>query len=756
MGTTRRMVLGSLAAVSGLAVGWSLLPVRQRLTGHTPPPVASGQMPFNGWVAIDGQGIVTVLMPKSEMGQGTHTGLAMLLAEELDADWASVRIGEAPVDPIYNNLATVVDGLPFHPDDTGLLKQFAGWMTAKVMREVGVMMTGGSSSLKDLWLPMRRAGASARAMLVGAAAQQWGVSPEQITVASGRVSHASSGRSLGFGELAQAAGRLPVVQDPPLKPASAFKLIGTPQSRLDSVAKSNGLAGFGIDMQRPGMRVAAVRMAPDSGGQVASMDAAAAQKLPGIRAVLTVPASHGGSGAVAVIADTWWQAHRALDQVQIRWQPGPAAGLSSGSITTQLQAALASGKAHAFRTVGDVESAMQQAARRVQAEYRAPYLAHAPMEPMNCTVQVDADQATVWAPTQVPDLARAAVAQITGLDAKRVTVHVPFLGGGFGRRLDVDFIAQASFIANAVRGVPVKTIWSREDDMANDFYRPACVARFEAGLDARNQPVAWQLRTAGQAIIPAYAKRVLGLSVPGPDKTTSEGAFDQPYEFAACRIEHAAVELPVPIGFWRSVGHSHQAFFKECFVDEVASAAGQDPVAFRAAMLARHPRHLKVLQRAAALGQWGSRLEPRDGMRRGRGVALHQSFGSIVAQVVEVSVDASGALQVDRIVCVIDCGQAVNPNLIAQQVDSAIVYGLSAALHGDITLADGRVQQSNFHDYRVLKMAECPPVQTEIIASSEPPEGVGEPPLPPVAPALANAVFAATGTRLRSLPLRLS
>lgn len=755
MGTTRRIVLGSLAAVSGLAVGWSLLPARQRLTGNSPAPVASGQVPFNGWVAIDGRGTVTVLMPKSEMGQGTHTGLAMLLAEELDADWASVRIGEAPIDPIYNNIATVVDGLPFHPDDSGLLKQFAGWMTAKVMREVGVMMTGGSSSLKDLWLPMRRAGASARAMLVSAAAQQWGVAPGEVSVAAGRLSHAPSGRSLGFGELAQTAGRLPVVQDPPLKPASAFKLIGTAQPRLDSVAKSNGLAGFGIDVQRPGMRVAAVRMAPDAGGVVSSVETAAAEKLPGVRGIVTVPASHGGSGAVAVIADTWWQARRALEALQIRWQPGPAAGLSSALIKTQLEAALKAGSGHAFRSVGDVQSAMNQAARRVQAEYSAPYLAHAPMEPMNCTVQVDAQQAIVWAPTQVPDLARAAVAQVTGLEAKRVTVHVPFLGGGFGRRLDVDFIAQAAFIAKSAPGVPVKTVWSREDDMAHDFYRPACVARLEAGLDAKGQPVAWQLRTAGQAIVPAYAKRVLGLTVPGPDKTTSEGAFDQPYEFAACRIEHVAVDLPVPIGFWRSVGHSHQAFFKESFVDEVAAAAGQDPVAFRAAMLARHPRHLAVLQRAAALGQWGAPLAPREGMRSGRGVALHQSFGSIVAQVLDVSVDGAGGLHVDRIACVIDCGQAVNPNLIKQQVDSAIVYGLSAALHGEITLADGRVQQSNFHDYRMLTMADCPPIQTEIIASTEPPEGVGEPPLPPVAPALANAVFAATGTRLRSLPLRL-
>ena len=756
MRTTRRIVLGSLAAVSGLAVGWSLLPPRQRLVPASPMPSTAEQVPFNGWVAIDPKGLVTVTMAKSEMGQGTHTGLAMLLAEELDADWSNVRLGPSAIDPIYNNIATVVDSLPFHPDDDGPLKQVAQWMTAKLMREVGIMMTGGSSSIKDLWLPMRRAGASARAMLVAAAAQRWGVAPSDITVAAGRLTHSASGRSASFGELASAAAQGPLIQDPPLKPASSFKLIGTTQQRLDSAAKSDGRAAFGIDLTLPTMRVAAVRMAPEPGGRIASLDSAPAQRLPGVHAVVSVPPLNGGSAAVAVIADSWWQARQALAQLQPRWESGPAAGLSSERVSSALNGALKDGSAHVFRSVGDTDAAMKTAARRVQAEYRAPYLAHAPMEPMNCTVQVDERSATVWAPTQVPGLARLAVARATGLDTDQITVHVPTLGGGFGRRLDVDFIAQAASIAMSSRGVPVKTVWSREDDMANDFFRPACTARFEAGLDAQGRPVAWHLRTASQTIVGGYARRTLGLPVAGPDKTASEGAFDQPYEFQACRIEHVAVDLPVPVGFWRSVGHSHQAFFKECFVDEVAAAAGQDPVAFRAALLARHPRHLNVLQRAAALGRWGAPLEAAQGLRRGRGMALHQSFGSIVAQVAEVSVDATGVIRVDRVACVIDCGQAVNPALIRQQVDSCIVYGLTAALHGEISFADGRVTQSNFHDYPMLRMADCPDIQTEIVASTEPPEGVGEPPLPPVAPAVANAIFAATGTRLRSLPLKLA
>lgn len=712
-------------------------------------------MPFNGWVSIAPSGEVTVTMAKSEMGQGIHTGLAMLLAEELDADWSMVRLGHSGIDPIYNNLATVVDGLPFHPDDEGPLKQVAQWMTAKLMREVGVMMTGGSSSIKDLWLPMRQAGASARAMLVSAAARRWSVPPQEIAVSAGRMTHTASGRSLGFGDLAAEAAALPVVRDPPLKPISAFKLIGRDQPRLDSAIKSDGRAAFGIDLSLPGLRVAAVRMAPEPGGRIASLDATRARQAPGVHAVVQVPGFHGGSAAVAVIADSWWQARQALSLVEVRWESGPAAGLSKARIDAALGAALDSGDAHVFRAVGDADAAMKTAARRVRAEYRAPYLAHACLEPMNCTVRVDEGSATVWAPTQVPGLARQAVAGATGLDSERITVHVPALGGGFGRRLDVDFVAQAAAIAKAMPGVPVKTLWSREDDMANDFFRPACVARFEAGLDVQGRPVVWHLRTAGQTIVGGYARRTLGLPVAGPDKTASEGAFDQPYEFQSARIEHAAVDLPVPVGFWRSVGHSHQAFFKECFIDEVAHAAGQDPLAFREAMLVRHPRHLAVLRRAAERGQWGKPIATQDGVRRGRGIALHHSFGSIVAQVAQVAVDASGRIRVERIACAIDCGLAVNPGLVRQQVDSCIVFGLTAALHGEIDFEEGRVRQGNFHDYPMLRLADCPVIETDVIASTHPPEGVGEPPLPPVAPAVANAVFAATGQRLRALPLRL-
>jgi len=755
MGMRRRFVLGSLAAAGGLALGWSILPPRQRLTPHRAPRLPGAPSVFNGWVAIDSDGLVTVLMAKSEMGQGTHTGLAMLLAEELDADWARVRTASSGIDPIYNNIATVVDGLPFHPDDDGLVKRASGWMVAKLMREAGVMMTGGSSSLKDLWLPMRQAGASARAMLVAEAAQRWGVAAGEINVVAGRLEHAS-GRTAGFGELAEAAGRRAVIRDAPLKPASAFKLIGQPLHRLDTASKSDGQAGFGIDLVLPQMLHAAVRICPMLGGRVASFDATAAMQAPGVRKVFSVPALKGGAGALAVLAESGWQARRALDGVSVKWQDSEASGLSSDGIRGRLMAALDAGRAHTFARRGDVDAALKAAARTVSAEYFAPYLAHATLEPMNCTVQVKPDRATVWAPTQVPGLARQAVARVTGLDPEQIDIEVPYLGGGFGRRLEVDFIAQAAAIAMQAEGVPVKTIWSREDDMTQDFYRPSCVARIEAGLDASGGLQGWRMVSAGQSVVAAYAQRVMGVKPPMPDKTTSEGAFDQPYEFADARIAHVSVELPVPVGFWRAVGHSHQAFFQESFIDELAHAAGQDSLEFRLKLLRSHPRHARVLQQAARLGGWGQAIEPSDGLRRGRGIALHESFGSVVAQVAEVSVTQEGLIQVDRVACVIDCGLAINPELIRQQVDSAIVYGLSAALKGEITIENGQVQQRNFHDYPVLTMAQCPVIDTEIIASSEPPEGVGEPPLPPIAPAVANAVFSATGQRLRSLPLRLA
>ncbi len=752
----RTFLLGSAGAAGALVVGWSLLPPRQRLTTAQPLPLRAGQVALNGWVKVAADNTVTVVMSKSEMGQGVYTGLAMLLAEELDADWAQVRLEQSPIDKIYNNLTSVVDGLPFHPDDDGAVKRVAGWLTAKTMREIGVMMTGGSSSIKDLWLPMREAGASARAMLISAAAAQWQLPPGECRAEAGKVSH-PSGKSASFGDLAALAARQPLPGKVALKDPARFKLVGQPLRRIEAASKLDGTAIFGMDVLPPGMLYASVVMCPTLGGKPGRFDAAAASKLSGVKKVMAVDAYNGGSGGVAVIADTPFHAMRALAQLSVQWDHGEGAVVSSEAVYRKLAQTLDREDGFAYYSCGDVDAALKSAAKIISAEYRAPYLAHAAMEPMNCTVQFKDGAATVWVSTQVPGVARDAAAKVLGIAAEKVDVRVQLLGGGFGRRLEVDIVSQAAAIARAAGGAPVQTIWSREQDMTHDYYRPACVARFKAGLDAAGQLTAWYNTSAGQAIVPQVLQRNFGLPSAGPDKTADEGAFDQPYEWPNARIGHEIVDLPVPVGFWRSVGHSHQAFFKESFVDEAAVAAGKDPVAFRAALLARHPRHLRVLERAAELSGWGQALAPAaDGGKRARGVALHQSFGSVVAQVAEVSVAPDKHIRVHRVVCVVDCGFPVNPNLIRQQMESGIVFGLSAALYGEIVIAKGQVQQTNYHDFPVLRIDACPVIEIDVIPSREHPEGVGEPGTPPIAPAVANALFALTGQRLRALPLKLA
>lgn len=751
MSTTRRtFILSSLAATGALALGWAVLPPRQRLLTDEPLPLQPGQTAFNGWVKIAADGAVTVVMSKSEMGQGVLTSLSMLLADELDADWGRVSTEMAPIDKIYNNISVAVDGLPFHPDNQGVVRRVTSHLTAKTMAHVGIMVTGGSTSVKDLWLPMREAGAAARQMLLAAAAAQWGAALADCRTERGQV-FGPVGQVAGYGALAAAAAQMPVPSPIRLKNPAEFKLIGQPLHRLDSAAKTNGSAQFGIDALPPGLLYAAVHMCPTLGGRVARFDAAPASALPGVRHVVAVEPLHGGSGGVAVIAGRPWQAQRALSAVNVDWEHGALASFNSRAAIDQLAQTLNNGaKGFTYHSTGDVDAALQGAARTVSAEYRAPYLAHATMEPMNCTVLFKDGQASVWVSTQVPGMARDAVAGVLGVKPEAVTVNVMLLGGGFGRRLEVDFIAQAAAIARAAEGAPVQTVWSREQDMQHDFYRPACVSQFQAGLDAQGQLLAWNNISAGQAIVPQVLQRGFGLPGGGPDKTTSEGAFDQPYEWPAARIAHEAVDLPLQVGFWRAVGHSHQAFFKECFLDEVAHAAKADPVQYRANLLQRHPRHLAVLQKAASLSGWGQPTAPG----RARGVALHESFGSIVAQVAEVSVRDDRRIHVHRVWCAIDCGTPVNPQLIVQQLESAIVYGLSAALDGEIDIVNGQVQASNFHDQPALRMNECPAIECAIMPSTEAPEGVGEPGLPPIAPAVANALFALNGQRLRSLPLR--
>jgi isoquinoline 1-oxidoreductase subunit beta len=757
MATTRRkFILGTLGITGALVIGWGLMPPRQRLTTAQPLPTDEGEVAFNGWVKIARDGTVTVTLAKSEMGQGVVTSLCMLLAEELDADWSRVRWQPSPIDRIYNNIASVVDGLPVHPDTDNLAVDAVKWLTAKTMREIGVMMTGGSSSVKDLWWPMRRAGAAAREMLVAAAAAQWGIASADCQTENGEVI-APDGRRLGYGALAAAAAQQPLPRDPPLKAPERFKRIGQPTRRLDTPGKIDGSARFGIDALPQGLLYASVRLCPTLGGRAQRHDDAPARALRGVKAVAAVEPLRGGTGGVAVIADHPWRAKQAADRLDVTWDHGALADFSSAPAMQRLAAATRNERGFAFFETGEVDTALAGAAKRIEAEYRAPWLAHAAMEPINCTVLFEGNKATVWVSTQVPGLARAAAAEALGLPDEAVTVHVLMLGGGFGRRLEVDFIAQAAAIAKAVPGQPVQTMWSREQDTRHDLYRPACVAHFQAGFDTGQRLVAWKNTSAGQAIVPQVLKRAFGLPGGGPDKTTSEGAFDQAYEWPAARIAHVHVDLPLQVGFWRSVGHSHQAFFKESFVDECAHAAGVDPLAFRELLLRQHPKQLAVLQAAAKAAGWGTPSPPApDGARTARGIALHDSFGSSVAQVAEVSLGPDKAIRVHRVWCAIDCGFAVNPAGIRQQLEGGVVFGLSAALHGGVDIVDGQVQQSNFHDQPILRLNESPRVECVILPGNGHPEGVGEPGVPPIAPAVANALFALTGQRLRSLPLKLA
>ncbi len=757
MATTRRkFVLGTLGIAGALVVGWGLMPPRQRLTTAQPLPTAEGEVAFNGWVRIARDGTVTVALAKSEMGQGVVTSLCMLLAEELDADWSRVRWQQSPIDGIYNNIASVVDGLPVHPDTDNLAVDAVRWLTAKAMREIGVMMTGGSSSVKDLWLPMRQAGASARQMLVAAAAAQWGVAAADCGTENGEVI-APDGRRLGYGALAAAAAQLALPRDPPLKAPERFKRIGQPTRRLDTPGKIDGSARFGIDALPDGLLYASVRLCPTLAGRAHSHDDAAARAVRGVKAVLAVEPLRGGTGGVAVIADHPWRARQAADKLDVNWDHGALASFSSAQAIEGFAAAARTERGFAFYETGEVDAALAGATTRIEAEYRAPYLAHEALEPINCTVLFEGNKATVWVSTQVPGLARQAAAGALGLPDEAVAVQVLMLGGGFGRRLEVDFIAQAAAIAKAVPGHPVQTMWSREQDIRHDLYRPACAARFEAGFDADKRLVAWKNTSAGQAIVPQVLTRAFGLPGGGPDKTTSEGAFDQAYEWPAARIAHVKVDAPLQVGFWRSVGHSHQAFFKEGFVDECAHAAGQDPLAFRESLLRRHPKQLAVLRAAAHAAGWGTPSPPApDGAKTARGLALHDSFGSTVAQVAEVSLGPDKAIRVHRVWCAIDCGFAVNPAGIRQQLEGGVVFGLSAALHGGVEIVDGQVQQSNFHDQPILRLNEAPRVDCLILPGDGHPEGVGEPGVPPIAPAVANALFALTGQRLRSLPLKLA
>jgi isoquinoline 1-oxidoreductase beta subunit len=751
----RTWLLSALGATGALVVGWGVMPARSRLGSPEFMLQTQGDVALNGWIKIAADGAVVLAMPRSEMGQGVHTALAMLVAEELDVPLSRVRLEQAGGDSIYGNVAMLVASLPFHPlDSEGEHKptqiKMAEWLVGKVARELGLNATGGSSSIADLWDPLRMAAATARASLVQAAAAAWQVPASEITVVNGWMQH-TSGQSAHYGQMvAAASGSTP--SSIQTKSRDKWQLIGQPAPRTDIPSKVTGQAQFGADVRLPDLLFAAVQMCPMIGGSAASMDTKDALALKGVSKVVPLDAWGGGTAGLAVVGQTTWHARQGVQAVKVQWQPPSTGALDTQRIQADLIMALNEESGFTFHEQGVPDQAKKAAATRIDALYQAPYLAHATMEPMNCTAQVKDGKVEIWVPTQVPQMVRDMAAKVAKINKDQVTVHVTQLGGGFGRRLEVDFVGQAVQVAMACEGQPVQLSWSREEDMTHDFYRPMHLAKLQASLDEKGEVTSLRIKSAGDAITPRWMSRAVPMlsgPIDMPDKTTAEGLFDLPYGFTTQHMSHVTTKSGVPVGFWRSVGHSHNAFFSESFVDELAAATQQDPLAFRLKLLKDTPRYAAVLQLAADKAGWGKPLAAG----RARGIALHKSFGSIVAQVAEVSL-ANGQIRVHRVVCAIDCGTVVNPGTVAQQMESSVVYGLSAALYGRIDIVDGVVQQGNFPSYPMVSLSQAPQVETHIVASHSPPAGVGEPAVPPIAPAVGNALFTLTGKRQRTLPLQ--
>lgn len=705
----RRTFIKATAAVGGgLLIGF-YLPGASRLAEADEVLPAAFQP--NAWIHIDKDGRVTIVVDKSEMGQGVMTALPMLVAEELEVDLAGVHTEFAPAGAAYVN--------PL----------------------IGTQLTGGSASVRSSWDRLRKAGATAREMLVAAAAKTWGVKEADCRAEHGTVIHPATGRKLAYGALADKAAALPVPQEVLLKDPKDFEIIGKPAPRLDSPLKVDGRAGFGLDMKLPGMLTAVVLRCPVFGGKLASFDTGLAMAVPGVRQILPIDAG------VAVVATNFWAARKAAAALTVRWDEGPLATLSSGEIS-KTYARLAQSPGAVAKNRGDAANALKGAARRIEAVYEVPYLAHATMEPMNCTAHVRPDGCDVWVPTQAQGPAQQTAARVAGVPPDTVRIHTTFLGGGFGRRAEQDFVAEAVQISKAT-GSPVKVVWTREDDTRHDFYRPATYHVLHAGLGKDGMPLAWTHRIVGPSILSRVSPNRIKDDI---DFTSVEGAANLPYGVPNLHVDYIMHESGVPVGFWRSVGSSQNTFVTESFVDELAHAGKHDPFKFRRRLLADSPRHKGVLELAAAKAGWGSPL-PKG---IARGIAVAEAFGSYVAEVAEVSVTPDGQVKVHRVVCAADCGMVVNPDTVKAQMESGIVYGLTAALKGAITIKNGRVEQGNFTDYPLLRMDEMPRVEVYIMPSHEALGGVGELGVPTIAPAVVNAVFAATGKRVRRLPIRLA
>ncbi len=685
------------------------------------------------WVRITPDNHVVAIVPHAELGQGSQTALAMMLAEELEAEWDLVRLEPAPATDDYAN-GHILRGFFSRLQIPRVLVRGFEYSAFKLTQGLDFQLTGGSVSVRGTgWYGMRVAGAAAKELLLRAAANRWGVPVSECRAHLSRVRHEPSGRSATYGELATAAAELAPPVHPALKDPADYRIVGTSRRRFDLPSKVDGSAIYAVDVRMPGLLHAAVRAAPVFGAKLLAVDEAPARAMPGVRAVIRL------DNAVAVVADGWWQARRAVEALEPRFSDTGKADFTSETWFAEQSAALARRVARKDLVRGDAPATLAAAARRVRAEYRVPFLHHATMEPMSATVRIADGRCEVWTGVQDPLNARRRVAKVTGIDPERVTVRNQQIGGGFGRRLphEDDFVEQAARIAQAVAPAPVKLIWSREEDTRHGFYRPAVSAEFEGAIDDGGRPLAWLGRYSG----------------------AREGSAAHPlYEIANVDIRHVPMESHVREGPWRSVAFSQHGFFVESFADELAVAAGADPLEFRLGGLAGRPRHRAVLERVAAMSRWRetprSSVDTATGARRGRGVAIVESFGSIVAEVCEVSVDASDALRVERVWAAVDCGIVVNPDTALAQIEGGLLFGLSAAIEERITIDAGRVVEGNFDDYPLLRLPDAPRIEVEFIASREPPGGLGEPGTPPIAAALANAVFAATGQRVRELPLR--
>jgi isoquinoline 1-oxidoreductase subunit beta len=703
----RKFLQRSAHLVGGLVLALALPGIQSRSRGAA----LSGSQ-LNAWLRIGSDDSITILVDRSEMGQGVYTALPTLIAEELEVDPAHINVVAAPVGDPYVNVLN------------------------------GGQVTGTSNSVPEAWEKLRKAGAQARSMLIAAAALGWRVDPATCRASNGAVVSAQ-GKVAKYGQLAEAASKLPVPKDVTLKTPEEFRLIGKPLPRLDTPSKVDGSAEFGIDVKLPGMLHAAVALSPVLGGKVGSVDSAAALALPGVRRILQT------ESAVIVVAEHFWQAKKARDALRIDWQPGPNANLDNAAIWARINegaanpglSALASDDVAASLKEGHAAEALKRAAQTFSAVYELPLVAHATMEPMNCMADVKADRCDVFVGTQVQQLAQAAAADAAGLKTAQVNVHTTLLGGGFGRRLEVDFIPAAVAASKAV-GAPVKLIWTREDDMTHDVYRPPAREAVSAGLDEHGKLTAWTLHITSPSITARFDP-----TNKDPFDSVIEYVQNFPYAVPNFDLSYTRQEIGIDVGYLRSVSHAPNCFAIESSIDEIAALASKDPLQLRRELLAGKPRHLQVLNTIAERAGWGHAVKGRY-----QGLAFMEGYTSCIAQVAEVSVE-DGKLKIHKITCVIDCGQTVNPRIVESQLESGIVYGLSAALWGDITLRGGRVQQRNFNDYRLLRLNETPTLDVHILPSDAKPGGIGETGVPPVAPAICNAIFAATGKRLRSLPI---